>query len=87
MDTRMTVIVDNVSADGIEGEWGLSILIQLGGKQILLDAGRLSCLLRILRSLVLILGMWITVCLAMHIMTMPMVCQSFLRRIRRRSFL
>ena len=29
MDTRMTVIVDNVSADGIEGEWGLSILIQL----------------------------------------------------------
>ncbi len=39
MDTRMTVIVDNVSADGIEGEWGLSILIQLGDNKILLDTG------------------------------------------------
>lgn len=39
MDTRLTVIVDNISDNGIRGEWGLSILAEHGGKQILIDAG------------------------------------------------
>lgn len=39
METKITVIVDNKSIDGIQGEWGLSILVQYNGKNILLDAG------------------------------------------------
>lgn len=36
---KATVIVDNISADSIKGEWGLSIYIEYGDKKILLDAG------------------------------------------------
>ena len=39
MDTKITIIVDNRSCDGIEGEWGLSVLVRYAGKNILLDAG------------------------------------------------
>ena len=39
METKITVVVDNKSNDGIRGEWGLSILVQYNGKRILLDAG------------------------------------------------
>ena len=39
MNNRMTVIVDNTSFDGIKGEWGLSILVEHDGKNILVDAG------------------------------------------------
>ena len=39
METNITIIVDNKSVEGIQGEWGLSILIRYEGKNILLDAG------------------------------------------------
>ena len=39
MKTKMTVIVDNISGNGLAGEWGLSILAQAGGSKILIDAG------------------------------------------------
>ena len=39
MKTKLTVIVDNISDNGIKGEWGLSILAEHCGKQILIDAG------------------------------------------------
>ena len=35
----MTVIVDNSSGTGFNGEWGLSILVEYGDKKILLDTG------------------------------------------------
>ena len=37
--TKFTVVVDNVKSDELDGEWGLSILIERDGKKILLDAG------------------------------------------------
>ena len=39
MYNSMTVIVDNVSDNGIKGEWGLCILVEHEGKNILVDAG------------------------------------------------
>lgn len=39
MKTKMTVIVDNISGNGLAGEWGLSILAQASGSKILIDAG------------------------------------------------
>ena len=39
MSVKMTVIVDNTSSEGLKGEWGLSILAEHSGKQILVDAG------------------------------------------------
>jgi len=39
METKLTVIVDNIASDNIRGEWGLSILAEYGGKQILIDTG------------------------------------------------
>lgn len=39
METKMTVIVDNVAHSELAGEWGLSILVEYGGKNILVDAG------------------------------------------------
>ena len=39
MKTKFTVIVDNKSADGLSGEWGLSILVEYEGKKILADVG------------------------------------------------
>ena len=39
METMITVFVDNKANDGFQGEWGLSVLVQYGGKKILLDAG------------------------------------------------
>lgn len=39
METKMTVLVDNVSDGELAGEWGLSILIAFGGKHILVDTG------------------------------------------------
>lgn len=37
--TKFTVVVDNVKSDELDGEWGLSILIERDGKKLLLDAG------------------------------------------------
>ena len=39
MKTELTVIVDNISSDGMAGEWGLSILVQHGDNKILADVG------------------------------------------------
>ena len=39
MNNKVTVIVDNTSYNGISGEWGLSILVEHEGKNILVDAG------------------------------------------------
>ncbi len=37
--TEMTVLVDNVAAEPLEAEWGLSILITADDRKILLDTG------------------------------------------------
>ena len=39
MKTKLTVIVDNIGYENLDGEWGLSILAEYGGKKILADAG------------------------------------------------
>ncbi|MBO7711360.1 MAG: MBL fold metallo-hydrolase [Lachnospiraceae bacterium] len=39
MNLKMTVLIDNVASEPLAGEWGLSILITLGEKKILLDTG------------------------------------------------
>ncbi len=37
--TEMTVLIDNVAAEPLAAEWGLSILITVGERKILLDTG------------------------------------------------
>ena len=37
--TEMTVLIDNVAAEPLAAEWGLSILITVGKRKILLDTG------------------------------------------------
>ncbi|MCQ2420006.1 MAG: MBL fold metallo-hydrolase [Clostridia bacterium] len=39
METKLTVIVDNIPSDQLSGEWGLSILVEHGNKKILADVG------------------------------------------------
>lgn len=39
MKTKVTVIVDNIDMEGVPGEWGLSLLVEYGGEQILVDTG------------------------------------------------
>lgn len=39
METKLTVIVDNLSNDALAGEWGLCILAEFRGKKILIDTG------------------------------------------------
>lgn len=39
METKLTVIVDNTPGKGLSGEWGLSMLVEHAGKNILVDAG------------------------------------------------
>ena len=39
MDVKMTVLIDNVASEPLEGEWGLSILVTAGDQKILLDTG------------------------------------------------
>ncbi len=51
METRITVIVDNISSEGIQGEWGLSILVEYGDKKILLDAGSSNLFLENMKAL------------------------------------
>ena len=38
-DLKMTVLIDNIAAEPLHGEWGLSILITADGRDILLDTG------------------------------------------------
>ena len=51
METRITIIVDNKTDNGIRGEWGLSVLIQYAGKKILLDSGASDLFLENMKSL------------------------------------
>lgn len=51
METNITIIVDNKSVEGIQGEWGLSILIRYEGKNILLDAGASNLFLENMKKL------------------------------------
>lgn len=39
METKLTVIVDNIPGSGLSGEWGLSIVAEYGDKKILVDTG------------------------------------------------
>lgn len=39
MDTKLTVVVDNISNGEMCGEWGLSVLVEYGDKKILVDVG------------------------------------------------
>ncbi|MGN0316064.1 MAG: MBL fold metallo-hydrolase [Fusicatenibacter sp.] len=39
METKVTVIVDNIAYAAIAGEWGLSMLVEYADKKILLDVG------------------------------------------------
>ena len=36
---KAIVLSDNITANGLSGEWGLSIYIEYGEKKILLDTG------------------------------------------------
>ena len=36
---KMTVLIDNVASEPLAAEWGLSILITVDGRKILLDTG------------------------------------------------
>ena len=36
---RFTVLSDNIANDTVQSEWGLSLLIEYKGKNVLLDAG------------------------------------------------
>lgn len=51
METTVTIIVDNKSDNGMQGEWGLSILIQYADKKILLDAGSSKLFLENMKKL------------------------------------
>ncbi|MCR5670580.1 MAG: MBL fold metallo-hydrolase [Butyrivibrio sp.] len=51
METKVTVVVDNKSNNGVMGEWGLSILVQYADKKILLDAGASDLFLENMRKL------------------------------------
>ncbi len=39
MRTRITVIIDNIPNGDLQGEWGLSLLVRYGDRNILVDAG------------------------------------------------
>lgn len=46
MRTKITVGIDNIAANGLKGEWGLSLMIEYGDKKILLDAGASALFLK-----------------------------------------
>ncbi|MCR5501394.1 MAG: MBL fold metallo-hydrolase [Lachnospiraceae bacterium] len=51
METDITIIVDNKADNGMDSEWGLSILIRYAGKNILLDAGSSELFLENMKKL------------------------------------
>ena len=51
METKITIVVDNISTEGIQGEWGLSVFIMHNGKKILLDAGSSDLFLENMKKL------------------------------------
>ena len=56
MNAEITVVVDNISNNGIDGEWGLSILVEYAGKKILVDTGASDLFLRNLEKLGIEIG-------------------------------
>ena len=56
MNAEITIIVDNISNNGIDGEWGLSILVEYAGKKILVDTGASDLFLRNLGKLGIEIG-------------------------------
>ncbi len=50
-EAKITIMVDNKPDNGIQGEWGLSVLIEYEGKKILLDTGSSGLFLDNLRKL------------------------------------
>ena len=51
MNTKLTVIVDNISNEGMCGEWGLSILAEYKDRKILIDTGGSALFLDNMRKL------------------------------------
>jgi len=51
MKTKITVIVDNIDMDGIQGEWGLCMLVEYEEKKILVDTGASNLFAQNLRKL------------------------------------
>ena len=51
METKLTIIVDNIAADDIEGEWGLCMLALFRGRRILIDTGASDLFARNLEKL------------------------------------
>ena len=51
MTTKLTVVVDNISNEGITGEWGLCLLVEFRGKKILVDAGASKLFLENMKKL------------------------------------
>ena len=51
METKITIVVDNKANAGILGEWGLSVLVEYVGEQILLDAGASNLFLTNMKKL------------------------------------
>ncbi|MBO4846868.1 MAG: MBL fold metallo-hydrolase [Lachnospiraceae bacterium] len=51
MSTKITVVVDNISDNGMCGEWGLCLLVEYKDKKILVDAGASDLFLENLKKL------------------------------------
>ncbi len=51
MTAKITVIVDNNGNTDLQGEWGLSVLVEYSGKKILLDAGQSGLFLENMKGL------------------------------------
>lgn len=51
MNTKITVVVDNISDNGMCGEWGLCLLVEYKDKKILVDAGASDLFLENLKKL------------------------------------
>ena len=51
METKITVIIDNIANDRLPGEWGLCLLAEYRGKKILVDAGASDLFLKNMKEL------------------------------------
>ena len=51
MNTKLTIIVDNIPHADIQGEWGLSVLAEYKNKKILVDTGASSLFLENMKKL------------------------------------
>jgi len=51
LKTTITVIVDNIAANNLTGEWGLSLMVEYGDKKILADVGASSLFAKNLKEM------------------------------------